>query len=75
MFDARVRSLGDFSEVCIIEETLPLLRLSSYEGTDDPNGSAKIGLKSFEDLEDISIVAAPGSTCGFENSYRSDAAR
>ena len=34
----------------------------------------KTGLKAFEDVEDISIVAAPGSTFGYENGYRSDAA-
>jgi len=32
-----------------------------YEG-DDSNPKAKTGLKAFEDLTDISIVAAPGST-------------
>ncbi len=32
-----------------------------YEG-DDSNPQAKTGLKAFEDLTDISIVAAPGST-------------
>ena len=26
----------------------------------------KTGLKAFEDIEDISIVAAPGSTFGYE---------
>ena len=34
--------------------------LSAYEGDDDSAG--KSGLLAFEDLEDISIVAAPGST-------------
>ncbi|MDT5267887.1 MAG: uncharacterized protein QOH49_73 [Acidobacteriota bacterium] len=35
---------------------------AEYEGTDDPSRNEKTGLKQFEDLEDISIVAAPGST-------------
>jgi phage tail sheath protein FI len=35
---------------------------AEYEGNDDPSQSTKTGLKQFEDLEDISIVAAPGST-------------
>jgi phage tail sheath protein FI len=34
-----------------------------YEG--DPDPERKTGLKQFEDLEDISIVAAPGSTFGY----------
>ena len=44
-----------------------------YEGEADPNSTIKTGLKTFEDIEDISIVAAPGSTFGLENGYRSDA--
>jgi phage tail sheath protein FI len=35
---------------------------SAYEGDVNPANDAKTGLKQFEDLEDISIVAAPGST-------------
>jgi uncharacterized protein len=38
-------------------------------GADD-----KGGLKAFEDIDDISIVAAPGSTFGYERDYRADAA-
>jgi phage tail sheath protein FI len=37
---------------------------SHYEGAVDPATDAKSGLKQFEDLEDISIVAAPGATAG-----------
>ncbi|WP_221761650.1 phage tail sheath subtilisin-like domain-containing protein [Edaphobacter aggregans] len=37
-----------------------------YEG-DDSDPTAKTGLKSFEDLTDISIVAAPGSTAANED--------
>ena len=39
------------------------------EGPDDP----KTGLKAFEDIEDISIVAAPGATFGYERGYGDDA--
>jgi phage tail sheath protein FI len=38
---------------------------SAYAGEVDPVTDAKSGLRQFEDLEDISIVAAPGSTFGF----------
>jgi phage tail sheath protein FI len=43
---------------------------SEYEGEeiDTPLGPLKTGLVSFEDIDDISIVAAPGSTFGFEES-------
>jgi phage tail sheath protein FI len=44
-----------------------------YEGTDDPDSSVKTGLKQFEDLEDISIVAAPGSTFGLSGAYADQA--
>lgn len=35
---------------------------AAYQGREDPNTNRKSGLKAFEDLEDVSIVAAPGST-------------
>jgi phage tail sheath protein FI len=38
----------------------------AYGGQVDPVTDLKTGLQQFEDLEDISIVAAPGSTFGFE---------
>ncbi|HEX2078380.1 MAG TPA: phage tail sheath subtilisin-like domain-containing protein [Longimicrobium sp.] len=38
-----------------------------YEGVVDPDTDLKTGLKQFEDLEDISIVAAPGSTWQYED--------
>ena len=44
-----------------------------YEGNADLTSTTKTGLKIFEDIEDISIVAAPGSTYGLENGYRADA--
>jgi phage tail sheath protein FI len=46
---------------------------TEYEGRVDPIDDAKTGLKLFEDLEDISIVAAPGSSYGYERDYRDDA--
>ncbi|MBA3891160.1 MAG: phage tail sheath subtilisin-like domain-containing protein [Gemmatimonadaceae bacterium] len=46
---------------------------SEYEGN-PASIDDKSGLKAFEDLEDISIVAAPGSTFGYEDDYRADAA-
>jgi phage tail sheath protein FI len=39
----------------------------AYEGTVDTVTDLKTGLKQLEDLEDISIVAAPGSTFLYEN--------
>jgi phage tail sheath protein FI len=39
---------------------------AEYEG-DPLNIDDKLGLKAFEDIEDISIVAAPGSTFDLEN--------
>jgi phage tail sheath protein FI len=49
-------------------------RANEYEGVADDKTLVKMGLKQFEDIEDISIVAAPGSTFGYENGYRPDAA-
>jgi uncharacterized protein len=43
-----------------------------YEGTDDEEKTFKTGLKQFEDVEDISIVAAPGSTADYAH-YFNDA--
>ncbi|HEX7843004.1 MAG TPA: phage tail sheath subtilisin-like domain-containing protein [Kofleriaceae bacterium] len=37
-----------------------------YEGQADTSSSVKTGLKQFEDIDDISIIAAPGSTFGYE---------
>jgi phage tail sheath protein FI len=44
-----------------------------YQGRAEPDQTTKTGLMAFEDIEDISIVAAPGSTFGLENGYRADA--
>lgn len=41
--------------------------LTEYEGQDNPSELFKTGLKQFEDIEDISIVAAPGSTQGYSS--------
>jgi phage tail sheath protein FI len=45
----------------------------AYEGTADPTTTTKTGLKAFEDIDEISIVAAPGSTFGYNDGYRDDA--
>ena len=47
---------------------------AEYEGEAADNSPLKTGLKSFEDIDDISIAAAPGSTFGYENGYRNQAA-
>ena len=39
---------------------------AEYEGDDSPDLPFKTGLKAFEDIEDISIVAAPGSSFLYE---------
>jgi phage tail sheath protein FI len=44
-----------------------------YEGTAKDTDPFKTGLKAFEDIEDISIVAAPGSTFGYANGYKTQA--
>ena len=46
---------------------------ADYEGRADDDSPAKSGLKSFEDLEDISIVAAPGATFGYGTGPRAQA--
>ena len=38
-----------------------------YEGEVDPVTDRKTGLMQFEDLDDIAIVAAPGSTFGYDD--------
>jgi len=45
---------------------------ADYEGEAFLDRNYSLGLKQFEDLEDISIVAAPGSTADYAN-YASDA--
>jgi len=47
---------------------------TEYEGTAHETDPFKTGLKAFEDIEDISIIAAPGATFDYENGYRKDAA-
>jgi hypothetical protein len=47
--------------------------LSEYQGTAEETENTKTGLKAFEDIEDISIVAAPGVTFGLEDGYRANA--
>ena len=38
-----------------------------YEGTAEEDKNVKTGLMAFEDIDDISIIAAPGSTFGYES--------
>jgi len=45
----------------------------AYEGTVDVVSMAKTGLISFEDIDEISIVAAPGSTFGYDGPFKDDA--
>ncbi|MBI3804704.1 MAG: phage tail sheath subtilisin-like domain-containing protein [Nitrospirae bacterium] len=45
-----------------------------YEGVDKPNPPFKTGLKAFEEIEEISLVAAPGATDGYEKGYGESAA-
>jgi len=44
----------------------------AYEGDEEADGT-KTGLMAFEDVEDISIVAAPGSTFGLQNGFAQEA--
>ncbi len=46
---------------------------TEYEGEAKDTEPNKTGLKQFEDIEDISIVAAPGSTFGYANGYAKQA--
>ncbi len=46
---------------------------AEYEGTENPGTNARTGLKALEGIEDISIVAAPGSTYGAKGAYKDNA--
>ena len=46
---------------------------AAYEGGVNDVTDRKTGLKQLEDLEDISIIAAPGSTFGYQNGYQANA--
>ena len=46
---------------------------NEYEGIAPVDSTIKTGLHAFEDVDEISIVAAPGSTFGYEGAYRDDA--
>lgn len=46
---------------------------TAYAGEVDDVTDRKTGLKQLEDLEDISIIAAPGSTFGYQNGYQANA--
>jgi len=45
-----------------------------YEGKAELTSTRKTGLMALEDIDDISIVLAPGSTYGYENGYAANAA-
>jgi hypothetical protein len=45
---------------------------AEYQGIGDENSLIKSGLRSFEDLEEISIVAAPGVSFGANNGYANE---
>jgi uncharacterized protein len=47
---------------------------SEYGGEDD-DPKAKSGLKAFEDIPDISIIAAPGYSFGYNNGYQANASQ
>jgi hypothetical protein len=46
---------------------------TEYEGEARDDRNIKTGLKALEDLEDISIIAAPGSTARYEKEYKAQA--
>ncbi len=46
---------------------------SEYEGTTDPDTMVRTGLRQLEDIEDISIVAAPGASFDLEGAYHDSA--
>ena len=46
-----------------------------FQGIEDLLSGTKTGLRAFEDVEEISIVAAPGATFGFLGSYEEEASR
>jgi phage tail sheath protein FI len=48
---------------------------AEYEGEARPDARSKTGLKTFEDIEDVSIIAAPGSTFGFDSPEYGDQAK
>lgn len=47
---------------------------AEYEGTASDTTTVRTGLKALESIEDVSIVAAPGSTFRYEHEYRNDSA-
>ena len=47
--------------------------IGEYEGKDNENLATKTGLKQFEAIDDISIVAAPGVTAAYADPYRDEA--
>jgi hypothetical protein len=84
MFGDASGSTNDFDDGDVLEKgVVRIFRLSGgddglrpelgdYEGKADPDQLFKTGIKQFEALEDISIVAAPGSTWNYTQ-YRDNA--
>ena len=46
-----------------------------FQGIENFLATTKSGLRAFEDIEEISVVAAPGATFGFLGGYEEDATR
>ncbi len=46
-----------------------------FRGNQDLPASTKTGLQAFEDVEEISIVGAPGATFGYRDGYKEEADR
>ena len=46
-----------------------------YRGNQDSPAAATTGLRAFEDVEEISIVAAPGATFGYLGGFKTEADR
>lgn len=82
--EARIRGATDVAlldeETRSIDDTLAggddgeRPTIAEYEGEEDVDTGRKSGLVALETQEDISIVAAPGSTFGYETDYRDQAA-
>jgi phage tail sheath protein FI len=63
----------DFALLGGNDGNVPVVDHYEGAGASDPLSREKSGLKSLEDIDDISIVAAPGSTFGYTASASSEA--
>src|SRR5574341_586773 len=75
-YDALVQAIGDADSTDAdrtVDRLLSggndgqLAKPDDYIGREDPDTNFKSGLVSFEDIDDISIVAAPGATAGYDD--------